>query len=901
MHLGTDAWGTDYLDGWYESGDEYRRTAERKVYFNNEPELRTRVSMTVDVNAHTFTRILHGVVTTYDDDLNPIYTWSLFDTQTLTVTPTQVIWNRYAATGPSLSEFPVSYQSKVNPVSKNGGTEPTTIIEEIKDVNNNSNIAGNKEIGPTGYTGEQGYTGYTDYTGYTNFIREIGHSSYKNRKDTSTKFWNEEAVLNLSTPYKSEDVIEDINGLLSKWNLADDIVYPWRQDNFLTVAPLVSYNEVDHPVSPLQFVNIPGLIPVTESPGRSIYISSTNIKYFDSNSLLFYNGEVLGEPLPAGYNSYYDYRHITWRCCIGDDGDEVPYPYKYGAWSHSNSATDITDGVVPATATQWTDNLTASTLWPGAWISNRVIPVSEQVWAQKWAETIIPRPSINFARPCGADRYQMDKDTVRCILSIVTANDNDPHYSITLTESTTIVAGNVIMVYSNDTSFGAVITGVWTVHEIGVAPLTLLPIIIVEKSKRVVYATPTGVTNPGVGLLGKLRWPNAPAICGRIKISTAAKYEEQVVITFANTDDGEYLRAGDSIIISGAAGYGAINGTWELVTPPSSAPIGGWALKNCVGDGVYGGYGYATRVYTDSTHPYYVDDDNSKGDFLHVEWIHKYRDYKERERNIVQKGVFDSSAGCLWVGEINPLLREQQTFYGMPQSVQTLTPSAGCKKWDFCSPTVLCISPNNKVKYNLIDHWATGITKDFIGTLYLDERYGSLWQAGYFQHMPDPFWQAPPAPCLSPDAEYSCSWNEDATGICALDQEYNEDANTPCIKYYPTHPVVETRISCPVVPLPPDPKSIQTELPTGITINVFPLYAAPDSTYGLDCSGLDLTTGNILSPPTPAGCICFPYQVPLEYITNWGLYENENICVCNNTRADFATVYEQNGVLCIPS
>ena len=1003
--------------------------------------------------------------------------------------------------------------------------------------------------------------------------------------------WTEDVTINLGNPddpddpnatYTTYKVLSDINDLLGKWDLTKDTVYPWRQDNFLTVAPLVSYNEVEYPVSPLPFVSICASVPLRES---NITVTADNINHFDSNSLLFYNGGVLGAPLPQGYNSYYDYRHITWRCCIGDDGDEVPYIFKYGAWSHSNSATDFTDLLVPAAATQWTDNLRASTLWPGAWIAYGNVAESNQVWAQKWAETRIPRPSINFARPCGADRYQMDDENSKTTLCIANISFSSPTYSITVVGATTIVANDKIIIWPNDENFNTALSGVWSVTSVD-NPNSSAPDIKVTAGTRIAAGVrPTGIIDPGAGILGKLRWPDAPAICG----------------------------------------------------------IGG-----------------------DASHPYYVNDDNSKGDWLHVEWLHNFRDYQERERNISQHTKYSiAPTNCFWVSsstdEANEI-RKQQVSYGMPQSVQTLTLSPGCSKWNFCSPTVLCISPNNNEIYNHIDKWTNGRTNVFISTFRLDERYGSLWQSGYFQHLPDPFYSHPHAPCpvppLSPTCEivafglklkvtavdsagaitsatvtqagsgyttsmtqsnirnnthpdvygakfkiasvngsggvtsvsitsggsgysvndelgandsrgclegmdlypittastpahfvvnsmtttesaglslvngginystpssldlvvlklvdgvwvvdpdkagtvgasiditsvdpdgviylftptgslsippyidgqtvgdataareslklivtginpvvvngentgrgditsanvdpdtsgigytvgesvtlfayntdhvslpatfivdeisvggkvtlvsvapwgggsnyaiddvlklgYSsgarfnvldafsgilsnpvftmvtagvynqqlpnpvklvnpdyldawayvnvitkctyptgeseddipCSWVEAETGNCPVDQAYNEDAQIPCIKYYPAHPVVEARVSCPVV------NGVQTVLPTGVTVHVFPLYTDPynPTVLGLDHAGLDLKTGNVMPPPDVAAGECSPNQVPYEYITNWALYENENICVCGSSRAEFVEAYKQDGVLCI--
>jgi len=58
--------------------------------------------------------------------------------------------------------------------------------------------------------------------------------------------------LTLADPYTAEEVIEDVYTLLAEWDLSDDLIYPWREDNFTTIAPFVTRNQNPAPQWPLE-------------------------------------------------------------------------------------------------------------------------------------------------------------------------------------------------------------------------------------------------------------------------------------------------------------------------------------------------------------------------------------------------------------------------------------------------------------------------------------------------------------------------------------------------------------------------------------------------------------------------------------------------------------------------
>jgi hypothetical protein len=220
----------------------------------------------------------------------------------------------------------------------------------------------------------------------------------------------------LSSPYTSQQCLRDAYALLAYWNLADDTTYPWRTDQFTMIAPLVTRNEK------------------LSSPDIS-----AECGYVDADAAT-YDGSVRGAPLPAGYGPVFDPFHKTWKYCSDENG-ESHYIYAYGAWSGQANDGDATDAAIPKNAPQWTENYPAGSSYPtaGAWMQGG----SEGARVQKWAEATVPRPSFNFARPCGEDRLRLDEETVRCVTATGTNNGNP---TVTLLSATAVASNDLVYV-----------------------------------------------------------------------------------------------------------------------------------------------------------------------------------------------------------------------------------------------------------------------------------------------------------------------------------------------------------------------------------------------------------------------------------------------------------------------
>ena len=202
------------------------------------------------------------------------------------------------------------------------------------------------------------------------------------------------ATIILSDPYTSDDWNADVDALLGQWNLADDAVYPWRQDGLGNFAPLVTYDEVaGHDVN--QFT-LPGQTWSDLHTGR--YRTAPT-------------GHVIGAPLAPGYQPYFDATAKTFV----PNGANQPLVLQ--------STGEFAPDWCPH-ATQWMNKWQAQSASAGAWAYCRFVP-SEQLpgdpWAGRyvkcaWAETMLyAKPSHNYLRPCGpADAAALNESLAYC-------------------------------------------------------------------------------------------------------------------------------------------------------------------------------------------------------------------------------------------------------------------------------------------------------------------------------------------------------------------------------------------------------------------------------------------------------------------------------------------------------
>ena len=241
--------------------------------------------------------------------------------------------------------------------------------------------------------------------------------SYSNHKccDTrATGFSGDDTftgTVTLSNTNTFASVYADAQGLLAEWDLTNDVQYPWRQDGFLSVAPIVSRAEPQGNIVP-NTIDFPLIADsMARTPGDAGYVTTFDV---DPNIAAGYDGSIRGKPsgFPGGPTFSWD--HLTYDFCdsslymrlAGSFNRVVPYALG------NEVPAEQTDDVVPCEATAWTNNLEACQLLPGKWVTN----FGDGVRIQDWRELAVQRKRRKVARPCGDDAYLIDETTVRCLI-----------------------------------------------------------------------------------------------------------------------------------------------------------------------------------------------------------------------------------------------------------------------------------------------------------------------------------------------------------------------------------------------------------------------------------------------------------------------------------------------------
>jgi hypothetical protein len=375
------------------------------------------------------------------------------------------------------------------------------------------------------------------------------------------------------------EVKNDAIAMLDEWSLKDDAEYPWRTDSSTWLVPFLTRDAAA--TAPTIDWGVVG----GGGGDACEFISVTP-----------YSGDVRGIPNPAGYARHYDFLHIVWQAdCNGDGSLQGNCQMSRGMLGYSP---------LPATATQWTDKGTdqgPNMRGPGGWISNKIYGqysdageyIEDGVTMQKWAETIMSWPHVNYARPCGRDRYLFDEEAIACIVDF-TAPDLEIE-AVPLSGPTEFEVGDVIAINAE-------------VYQI---------------------ATKTDAQNYTVGsklydLLipcdgaSKLRFPAARGICGELAVIDAVQTSPGVVTI--EVESKHWLKRGgssfDSVDLTDVAGLGS--GLTATVVDDVSFTVSG-TLGAWVSGGVVSQTGAQTAW--DTTCP--------RKTYLTREWQSQFREYYE--------------------------------------------------------------------------------------------------------------------------------------------------------------------------------------------------------------------------------------------------------------------------------
>lgn len=651
--------------------------------------------------------------------------------------------------------------------------------------------------------------------------------------------YHEDCDGSLSNPYTSEQLHEDVVHLLSYLPLDRDDLLPWRQDGNVTQGPVCYYDE--SPASP-------------------------SIPWCSSSNTTSSTGEIYGIPAPTGTDRVWNPNHANYCICdsLVKPGNRIVYIKSWGAWNteigggsptawlNDYEATSVPQGAFEGHGFRWTTPGTDSDTPP-------IRIIVDELWAGKYAEIIFPqKKSINFARPCGKDRFMPSASTETCISSftgdVLTLEPSGP--------PTPVQSGDYVWVCGTTD-----LDGCWIATRDSDYQITLQEPRIVSAS-----ALPSQpVSDCGTGIVMPLRWKNLqPAICGKLSITAATKAAPAVI----TLEDDTYLVDGDKILIEGAIG-GGINGLWTVsVITPSIISLNG---SDNTAASPYTGSG---RAYSPYTPDWKWNDESPKGEFQIIKWDYNYRDIGEYLR-ISQSVPFvtnefkcDPPASPATPCDPPTIPPEPRPNSPYAQEITSVTCETQCLPYNACAPNVAFFSPNSESFKSSQSFYVGSRNYGWDYNLY-DSQYGAMWQAMVRQAIDDPFWQAPPCPC-SYDGDlmtYGCNvlMTED-NGSC--------QADTEGIVYYAKAPQVEARC----------------ELPAGAP-------ALPRGKY-LGCRKVTDTStpGNICDPPysdsdamynNPDGCSTY-YVYP--WATPWVTYLAELNCVCTDGR--FRQEYVDAGVLC---
>ena len=627
----------------------------------------------------------------------------------------------------------------------------------------------------------------------------------------------------LSSVYTSSQCYSDLVGLLGQWNLSDDRTYPWRTDSLTTLAPMVRYDEV---------YGVPNV--------SSVFVdNSTTVPPQGGGT-----GQLMGVPLAAGYGQphetnprgFYNRLHKNYADCGG-------------GLFQADSYGDFTPSNLPSNCTEWTSEVERQSFPTGSWIINN----SSVITAQKWAETIVQRPSINFARPCDVDRWTLKAgdpttDTARCI-------DTDD--------------GTTVVININEANLPTIAGGEWWIFPDGIYVASRVDDRTVARSGSMLYSAPPGMTSSS--LVGKARWTQSgsvpPAFGGRVNVTGAVQSGANVIISVDTPipilADSTYSHP-DHIDFTGVGSLGANVAVLSIGSSTQFTVVGTL--------GAYTGGGY---IICTGAKSYQWYDDKSKGDFVYMEWTQNMRDHREADRACSEahndcsgcgdaiaamglpSGVSCVTDGGTWRSDLRFAQANAGVGKEISRDVTALTIVDSCIGYNPCSPSVVAITPNGET-------FPKGSVYAFPSSFTLDQRYGAQWNAVIYQNLADPYWEKPHHYCYS---DYGNShWIQD-DGTCH--EDYLTSA--PNLYYYAHAPMVEVMTSA---------KFLAIGAPT-MPSDICPLGWPSLATIA---AGAASPYCNFPSVPIAVG------TVALE--TPWGLYANQHACVLANGR--FAVQYKAN-------
>ena len=675
--------------------------------------------------------------------------------------------------------------------------------------------------------------------------------------------------------------------LLAWWPLNDDKLYPWRSptDGFLQVAPMVSLNQVPNNISfsfyavdsrygygipPLKMNDKNGVAPggggYIDTPWQDPTVWRWVPDGGGSSAVLvqFYDGTVLGNPEPAGYQDAFCYQFEDWEGACGGDGSGDPYFFRWCLHGRGMKAGSYNtklgiggmdlDGNfsgIPLNATLWTDNQVCRNKTPGGYIGycdNTIVngPKSDSVcdnasdfaaartgalWFYKYAEILDTWPSQNFARPGGADKFLIDETNVFFVTGTTLTKQDGTSASPDITSG--LWGGKCVDgFYSGCSCSGGVVTLGTKVFSV---PSDW-------KSKSIVPVAGGSPVDDTDTIFGQLRFESAtihcPSLLGRAAIkmvgttATFGATQTAFGMAVAGTETVDIYDA-SMTLLSGGSG---VTATWASETTFTLA------------------VNYSTAAYVmihGASAKWYMNDTTSKGKFSTLQFTYDARNgggLGNDSETTRLAATYD--CGYPPVALSNPDANYGFSAFSQTQHCLTMSP---------CAPRVICFSPNGEVFLN-------GITID-MPAIDLDERYGSKKVFTARPTMSDLFFQAPHKP--SNDAVEAAdfligfgTWWKADDGTCKA-PVVDPGSGALISLFYPINVPVECELALPgTVANMPGYGVGQDEQPPALPSGIVIGWSSP----------VDAPAANTAYPPGPSSFT--DTGIPIPFFTDSQLHYN---------------------------
>ena len=666
----------------------------------------------------------------------------------------------------------------------------------------------------------------------------------------------------LSSPYTSAKCYEDFKGLLAAWDMSDLNLASLRTDEKLALAPLCLYDEVG-PISPSvvwQFTmdNFTSAM-INDPNGNAPGSTSTTSGQHDAS------GRAPGDPLFTGGVDYQttwsqmawvDPNNYIWKYPNGsyspptgfNGGASILMPMRTGAIiAHTQPGSDrhfwfnyseqerlhdedlgrwewfnyrhggFSDNALPPVTLRWMNNEQAQydpvayrgvdgVAHPGNYpqafldLCGTVLTGAKYVRAtQKW-------PSVNYGRPCAADKYAADQTTICCVQScaagsftvkatgeaiapgsaggiavndyVISQSCNAGIYKVTaISDDGTVTDGDGNSYHQFTLSVGAKIDDLPTGYSIG----AIATDDILDAGDPVDY-------------IGRLRFPTASGICARAAITTS--YAAGVVsivsaaaLPYFRKDPTTGTLLADiydstmTLLVSGAS-LTRVDDTHFTFTH-AAMPTAAYMT----------GHGYDWTFYENTT----------KRTAVFLEW--KFNPRAANSGYTSPPTWFADTPGCIsgTVTQFNYNTSSCRAVVGIVPYYDAVLGTG-----DSTLPpgdTPLPVSEP-------LEDFTNQVLFSFPAQFDFDSVFGSHWQAAVETTMPDPFWQRPFKPDCVVYSPNSMQWKED-NGTGQTDyEETTEGGATILHRFFPHRPWVEASSIIPV----------GRSLPSGISLEFDPAH-----------------------------------------------------------------------------